>query len=40
MIISVIALKTLIVVATLLVTITPIILLILWIRDKKGGALW
>ncbi|MET0028433.1 MAG: hypothetical protein ABW101_12415 [Candidatus Thiodiazotropha sp.] len=40
MIISVPALEILIVTATLMAAAAPLILLILWVRDKKGGKLW
>jgi hypothetical protein len=40
MIISPAILTLIIVSATILVAATPIILLILWFRDKKGGTLW
>ncbi|MEJ2402870.1 MAG: hypothetical protein P8171_01055 [Candidatus Thiodiazotropha sp.] len=40
MIISVTALKILIVTATLMVAVAPLILLILWVLDKKGGKIW
>ncbi|MET0066647.1 MAG: hypothetical protein ABW076_09935 [Candidatus Thiodiazotropha sp.] len=40
MIISVSALKILIVTATLVVAAAPLILLILWVLDKKGGKIW
>ena len=34
------ALELLIVSATVLVAIAPLILLIMWIKDRKGGKLW
>ncbi len=40
MIISVTALEILIVTATLMVAAAPLILLALWVHDKKGGKLW
>jgi hypothetical protein len=40
MIISAGALELLIVVATGLAAVAPIILLILWVMDRKGGKLW
>jgi hypothetical protein len=40
MTISANALEVLIVAATALAAIAPIILLILWVRDRKGGNLW
>jgi hypothetical protein len=40
MIISVDALGLLITVATLVVAAAPIILLVLWVADKRGGTLW
>ncbi len=40
MIISVTALKILIVTATLMVAAAPLILLFLWVLDKKGGKIW
>jgi len=40
MIISADALELLIVAATALAAVAPIILLILWVKDRKGGNLW
>ena len=40
MTISASALELLIVVATALAAVAPIVLLILWIKDRKGGKLW
>lgn len=40
MIISAEALELLIVAATILAAAAPIILLILWLKDRKGGNLW
>ena len=34
------ALDVLITISTVLVAIAPVILVILWFRDKKGGKLW
>jgi hypothetical protein len=34
------ALDMLITVSTLLVAIAPVILVILWLKDRKGGKLW
>jgi hypothetical protein len=33
-------LNLLILTATVIVAVAPIILLLLWFRDKKGGTLW
>jgi hypothetical protein len=40
MIISAESLGILIISATVLVAAAPVILLVLWFRDKKGGTLW
>ena len=40
MIISADALELLIVAATTLAAAAPIILLVLWLKDRKGGNLW
>lgn len=34
------ALDVLIVISTILVAIAPVILVILWFKDRKGGRLW
>ena len=34
------ALGVIIITATVLVAIAPVVLLVLWIRDKRGGRLW
>lgn len=34
------ALDVLITISTVLVAIAPVILVILWFKDKKGGKLW
>lgn len=40
MTISPIALELLITTSTLLVAIAPVILIVLWFKDRKGGDLW
>ena len=40
MIISSNMLGALIVMATVLVALAPVVLIVLWIRDRKGGKLW
>jgi hypothetical protein len=40
MIITADALGILITVATLMVAVAPVVLLVLWMKDKKGGRLW
>ena len=40
MTISADALGILITVATLMVAVAPVILLVLWLMDKRGGKLW
>jgi hypothetical protein len=40
MIISANALEILITLATLTVAVAPVILLVLWVMDKRGGRLW
>ena len=40
MIISETALAVLITVATALVALAPVVLLVLWIKDRKEGRLW
>ena len=40
MTISASALELLIVAATVLAAVAPIVLLVLWIKDRKGGKLW
>ena len=40
MMISATALEILITVSTLLVAVAPVILILLWLKDKKGGNLW
>ncbi len=40
MIISLSALSMLIVISTAIVALAPVVLLILWFKDKQGGDLW
>lgn len=40
MTVSVAALKLLIMIATGMVAVVPVLLLIFWIKDKKGDRLW
>lgn len=40
MTISATALELLITASTLLVAIVPVVLIVLWFKDKKGGKLW